>query len=62
MMAAGVAVVAHCSGGPLADIVDTSEATRTGYLAASARQYADSMVAVLRADRRQLADLRARAR
>ena len=61
-MAAGVVVVAHCSGGPLTDIVDTTEEGRTGYLAASARQYAECMLAVLRADERYLADLRARAR
>ncbi|KAF0301372.1 GDP-Man:Man(3)GlcNAc(2)-PP-Dol alpha-1,2-mannosyltransferase [Amphibalanus amphitrite] len=62
MMAAGVVVVAHCSGGPLTDIVDTTEESRTGYLAASARQYAECMLAVLRADKGYLADLRARAR
>ena len=62
MMAAGVIVVAHQSGGPLTDIVCTSDSGQTGYLACSADQYADSLLTVLTADSRQLADIRTRAR
>ena len=49
MMAAGLVVVAHKSGGPLMDIVTTStdNNSRLGYLAESAEEYADCMREVL---------------
>ncbi|XP_037087057.1 GDP-Man:Man(3)GlcNAc(2)-PP-Dol alpha-1,2-mannosyltransferase-like [Pollicipes pollicipes] len=62
MMAAGVVVVAHCSGGPLLDIVDTSEAGRTGYLAATEEQYARCVHQIVTADEHQLMGIRTRAR
>ena len=62
MMAAGMVVVAHRSGGPLTDIVDTRETERTGYLACTAEEYANSILTVLRADRDKLTVLRERAR
>lgn len=46
MMAAGLVVVAHNSGGPRDDIIHTSlEDTRTGYLATSPEEYADAVSA-----------------
>eukprot|EP00908_Phaeocystis_cordata_P000647 Transcript_10709.p2 GENE.Transcript_10709~~Transcript_10709.p2 ORF type:complete len:489 (-),score=208.95 Transcript_10709:78-1499(-) len=54
MMAAGVAPIAHDSGGPALDIVGrpeeaegTAKAAETGLLATSAQQYADAMAALL---------------
>ena len=50
MMAAGVLTVAHDSGGPRADIVrPLADGARTGFLAASAAQYADALDSIFRA-------------
>lgn len=35
------------SGGPLMDIIETSEGSRTGYLAARATEYADCIATIL---------------
>lgn len=40
MMAAGVITIAHCSGGPLLDIVTDYNGRPTGYLATTAEEYA----------------------
>lgn len=37
----------HSSGGPLMDIVETAEGSRTGYLAVDAMDYANSIAAIL---------------
>jgi len=54
MMAAGLIVIAHNSGGPKSDIVTTSTGDdsgagsgRTGFLATAADEYADAMYAAL---------------
>jgi alpha-1,2-mannosyltransferase len=49
MMAAGVLVVAHASGGPAADIVRPHAGVATGFLAATADEYADALEAIFRA-------------
>lgn len=46
-MAAGLIMVAHRSGGPLADIVETSEGSRNGYLAYHQDDYARTIVEIL---------------
>ena len=45
MMAAGLVVVAHNSGGPRDDIICVEEGHRTGYLAATPEEYADAVMA-----------------
>ena len=65
MMAAGLVVVAHKSGGPLMDIVTNASDSnaRLGYLAESAEEYADCMRQALDAyDTEANDDLRIRAR
>jgi alpha-1,2-mannosyltransferase len=50
MMAAGLLVVAHDSGGPRADIIATSDESKTqwtGYRATTVEQYADALYAAL---------------
>ncbi|KAG6448510.1 hypothetical protein O3G_MSEX005520 [Manduca sexta] len=46
-MAAGLITIAHRSGGPLADIVETSETSRTGFLAAEPDEYARAILEVI---------------
>ncbi|XP_072945332.1 GDP-Man:Man(3)GlcNAc(2)-PP-Dol alpha-1,2-mannosyltransferase [Epargyreus clarus] len=58
-MAAGLVTVAHRSGGPLADIVQTAAAARTGFLAAEPDEYARALleaIALSPEQRRQLVD------
>lgn len=45
----GKSIVVHCfrSGGPLMDIVETSEGSQTGYLAVRATEYADCIANIL---------------
>lgn len=62
MMVAGLVVVAHRSGGPLADIVDTAPDARTGYLARSAQEYADAAWEALALEPQQRRALTDRAR
>lgn len=54
-MAAGLVTIAHRSGGPLADIVETSLPSRTGFLAVEAEEYARAVLEViaLRPDERR---------
>ncbi|KAJ0172489.1 hypothetical protein K1T71_011628 [Dendrolimus kikuchii] len=46
-MAAGLVMIAHRSGGPLADIVETSETSRTGFLASEPDEYARAILEVI---------------
>lgn len=46
-MAAGVVTVAHDSGGPKRDIVETDDAKRTGFLADTTEGYANCIERVL---------------
>lgn len=47
MMAAGLVVVAHDSGGPSLDIVVSYEDSQTGYLASTPEEYGDALAAAL---------------
>jgi alpha-1,2-mannosyltransferase len=47
MMAAGLLVIAHNSGGPAMDIVQDYRGQKTGYLAATEVEYADRMTQAL---------------
>jgi len=62
MMAAGLMVVAHRSGGPLEDIVDTTEESRTGYLAVTCEEYASCIREILASSEEERKLTRARAR
>lgn len=46
-MAAGLIMVAHKSGGPLLDIIETSEGSQTGFLATDAIEYAHCILAII---------------
>ena len=46
-MAAGLITIAHRSGGPLADIVETTEGSRTGFLASEPDEYARAILEVI---------------
>ncbi|XP_013199321.1 GDP-Man:Man(3)GlcNAc(2)-PP-Dol alpha-1,2-mannosyltransferase [Amyelois transitella] len=46
-MAAGLITIAHRSGGPLADIIETTETSRTGFLAAEPDEYARAILEVI---------------
>ncbi|CAH2088385.1 unnamed protein product [Euphydryas editha] len=46
-MAAGLITIAHRSGGPLADIIETSEGSRTGFLASEPEEYARAILEVI---------------
>ncbi|XP_037939364.1 GDP-Man:Man(3)GlcNAc(2)-PP-Dol alpha-1,2-mannosyltransferase [Teleopsis dalmanni] len=46
-MAAGIIMVAHRSGGPLLDIIETSEGCQNGYLAADAVEYANCILSII---------------
>lgn len=61
-MAAGLITIAHRSGGPLTDIIETSEGSRTGFLATTPEEYASAILHVLQLSREQLASLREAAR
>ncbi|KAG4067448.1 hypothetical protein HA402_009685 [Bradysia odoriphaga] len=47
MLAAGLITVANRSGGPMMDIIETSEDSRTGYLADGAIEYANCIEKIL---------------
>lgn len=61
-MAAGLITIAHRSGGPLTDIIETSEGSRTGFLASTPEEYAACILHVMQMSREQLARLREAAR
>ncbi|XP_061400648.1 GDP-Man:Man(3)GlcNAc(2)-PP-Dol alpha-1,2-mannosyltransferase, partial [Musca vetustissima] len=46
-MAAGIIMVAHKSGGPLLDIIETSEGSQNGFLAADASEYANCILSII---------------
>lgn len=47
-MAAGQVMVANCSGGPKADIVETAEGSRNGFLASDECDYARAFAAIIK--------------
>jgi alpha-1,2-mannosyltransferase len=66
MMAAGLVVMAHDSGGPQTDIVTTkgnnsTVEERTGFLATTANDYAEAIHQILSMDKDQLEQIRERA-
>ncbi|XP_058985141.1 GDP-Man:Man(3)GlcNAc(2)-PP-Dol alpha-1,2-mannosyltransferase [Musca domestica] len=46
-MAAGLIMVAHKSGGPLLDIIETSEGSQNGFLATDASEYANCILSII---------------
>lgn len=46
-MAAGLIMVAHKSGGPMMDIIETLEPGRTGFLATTAQEYAETIYQII---------------
>lgn len=62
MMAAGLITVAHRSGGPLLDIIETSEASRLGFLAVSAQEYAHTLKYILHMGEEEIREIREKAR
>lgn len=62
MMAAGLLVVAHDSGGPKSDIIVPLDGRQTGFLASSCEEYADCIKDALSMDRVSTRDMRQRAR
>lgn len=62
MMAAGLVTVAHRSGGPLLDIIETSEASRLGFLAVTAQDYARTLKHVLSLSEEEVEGIRERAK
>lgn len=61
-MAAGLLVVAHRSGGPLLDIIETSEGSRLGFLAQSADEYAHMIKFILSLPEADVTEIRERSR
>lgn len=61
-MAAGLIMLSHRSGGPKMDIIDEREETRTGYLAETAEEYAETIVKILNTSQDQLHVLRRHSR
>lgn len=62
MMAAGLITVAHRSAGPLLDIIETSEASRLGFLAVTAEEYAHTLKYILYMSEEVVGEIRERAR
>ena len=61
MMAAGLITIAHCSGGPLMDII--KEDSKRGFLASSEMEYADAILTSLKSyDQPLMRNLRQNAR
>lgn len=61
-MAAGLIMVANRSGGPLMDIVETSDGSQTGYLAMDAIEYARCIATILYSSKDEIDAIRLRAR
>lgn len=59
MMASGLIVVAHCSGGPKEDIVRHGQ---SGFLASSVQEYADALYEALTLSRTEAEEMRKRAK
>ena len=62
MMAAGLLVVAHASGGPKSDIIVPFEGRQTGFLASSCEEYAECIKSALSMDRTRTIEMRQSAR
>ena len=62
MMSAGCITVAHCSGGPRADIVVPLRGQRTGFLASTEEEYADVMSVIFSANEEETLAIRKAAR
>lgn len=62
LMAAGLITIAHKSGGPLLDIIETSEGSRLGFLAISAEEYAHIIRYILYMSEDEVRGVRDRAR
>jgi alpha-1,2-mannosyltransferase len=58
MMAAGLIVVAHRSGGPKTDIIVPFDGKTTGFLAQTVDEYAETMYKALAMNRDEAIDLR----
>ncbi|KAJ8972652.1 hypothetical protein NQ317_008238 [Molorchus minor] len=61
-MAAGLIMVAHRSGGPLLDIIETSEGSRLGFLAQSPQEFAFIIKYILELSDEEVNEIRERAR
>lgn len=61
-MAAGLIMVANKSGGPLMDIIETSEGSQTGYLAVDALDYARCIASIIYSSKEELEAIKSRAR
>lgn len=62
LMAAGLVTVAHRSGGPRLDIIETSEGSRLGFLASTPDEYAHIIKYILMCSNEEINELRERAR
>ncbi|VEN53205.1 unnamed protein product [Callosobruchus maculatus] len=61
-MAAGLIMVAHRSGGPLLDIIETSEGSRLGFLAQTADEFAVIIKYILSLNDEEINEIREKAR
>lgn len=61
-MAAGLIMVAHKSGGPLLDIIETSQGSRLGFLANTAEEFAHILKWIIQASEEEVDEIRIRAR
>lgn len=61
-MAAGLIVVAHKSGGPLLDIIETCEGSRLGFLAFTPQDYSYCLNYIINAEEDEINAIRGRAR
>ncbi|XP_018324805.1 GDP-Man:Man(3)GlcNAc(2)-PP-Dol alpha-1,2-mannosyltransferase [Agrilus planipennis] len=62
LMAAGLITIAHKSGGPLLDIIESSEGSRLGFLAITADEYAHTIRRILYLSEDEVNSIRERAR
>jgi len=61
-MAAGLIMVAHKSGGPMMDIVETLDVDRTGFLATTETEYAQTLLHIVRMSSEEKLEIQTRAR
>ncbi len=61
-MAAGLIMVAHKSGGPMMDIIETLEVNRTGFLATTEKEYSQTLMHIARMSQEEKLDIQTRAR
>lgn len=62
LMASGLITIGHRSGGPLLDIIETSEGSRLGFLAVTAEEYAHTIKYILRSNKEEICGIRERAK